>query len=173
MDVRLIFLAEIAGNILVFALVARWYLWRRLDRLPLKEALVPLLLFHGTRTVGLTMIVPGVVDPTLPRDFANPAAYGDLLAAALAMAAVAALRMNLGMAPIVAWAFTVEGVADLFNAIIQGIRIDLTSYELGAVWFIFTVLVPALLVTHFLIAAALVRNGRAAAMKRSPSAELP
>ena len=119
------------------------------------------------------MIVPGVVDPTLPRDFANPAAYGDLLAAALAMAAIAALRMNLGVAPIVAWVFTVEGVADLFNAIIQGIRIDLPSYELGAVWFIFTVLVPALLVTHLLIAVALVRNGRGAAVKRSAPSLLP
>lgn len=43
---------------------------------------------------------------------------------------------------------------------VQGNRIELYRYQLGAAWYIFTVVVPALLVTHFLIATRLVRHAR-------------
>jgi hypothetical protein len=46
------------------------------------------------------------------------------------------------------------------NAFVQGNRIELYRYQLGAGWYIFTVVVPALLVTHFMIAARLVRHAR-------------
>jgi hypothetical protein len=60
----------------------------------------------------------------------------------------------------VVWIFTLEGVGDLVNAFIQGDRVELARFRLGPAWFIFTVLVPALLVTHFMIAARLVRHAR-------------
>jgi len=50
------------------------------------------------------------------------------------------------------WLFNVWGAADLFNAFYQGqigVRIDPGS--LGAAFFIPTILVPPLLVTHGLI----------------------
>jgi hypothetical protein len=56
----------------------------------------------------------------------------------------------------------VEGMADLLNALVQGLRIDLTSYQLGPTWFIFTVLVPALWVTHVMILMILIRTRRRA-----------
>jgi hypothetical protein len=60
----------------------------------------------------------------------------------------------------VVWIFTLEGVGDLVNAFVQGNRIELYRYQLGAAWYIFTVVVPALLVTHFMIAARLVGHAR-------------
>jgi hypothetical protein len=43
----------------------------------------------------LAFVVPGVVSPNLPDAFARPAAYGDLIAAILALLAVAGLRLLL------------------------------------------------------------------------------
>jgi len=157
---RQIFGLEIAGSVLLFALIALWYWAPRLANLTLRDALTPLLLLHVSRTLGLTMLVPAVVDPTLPDDFAVPAAYGDLIAAGLALLSILALRRRVRLAPAVVWIFSVVGVGDLLNAFIQGIRVDVPRFLLGAAWFIYTVLVPALLVTHFMIVARLVRHAR-------------
>jgi len=43
-------------------------------------SLVPLLLVHTLRTLGLVLIVPAVTDPDIPRSFSVPLAYGDLIA---------------------------------------------------------------------------------------------
>ena len=45
-----------------------------------------------------------------------PAAYGDLLAALLALLAIAALRMAWAGAIPLVWLFNVEGTLDLVNA---------------------------------------------------------
>jgi hypothetical protein len=156
MDSRQIFALEIASSVLLFVLIARWYWSPRLAPLPLRDALTPLLLLHLTRTLGLTMLVPGVIDPDLPRSFAVPAAYGDLMA----LSSIAALRMRLPAALAVVWVFSLVGIGDLVNAFVQGIRVDVPSFELGAGWFIYTVLVPALFVTHVMIVARLVRHAR-------------
>jgi hypothetical protein len=160
LDSRQIFGLEIASMVLLFGLIARWYWSPRLAPLPLSDALTPLLLLHLTRVLGLTMLVPGVIDPDLPRSFAVPGAYGDLIAAVLALSAIAALRMRLRSALAVVWIFSLEGIGDLLNAFIQGGRVDLPSFELGAAWFIYTALVPALLVTHVMVVTRLVRHAR-------------
>ena len=79
MSVATIFQVQVAGSVLLFALMATWYWAPRLARLPLEAALTPLLLLHLSRVLGLTLLVPTVVDPHLPRSFAVPAAYGDLM----------------------------------------------------------------------------------------------
>ena len=59
------------------------------------------------------------------------------------------------------WLFNIEGTVDLLNAIYQGLATGIASYHLGAAWFIPTVYVPALLVTHALIFVLLLSGGRA------------
>jgi hypothetical protein len=77
---------------------------------PPVDALTALLLLHAFRTAGLAIIVPEVgVDPNLPRSFATPAAYGDLIAAVLALLAITALRNRIPLASFVVWIFSVEG----------------------------------------------------------------
>jgi hypothetical protein len=160
MSVRSIFQLQIVVMILLFALTAAWYWAPRLAGRSLGDALIPLLLVHLTRVLGLTLLVPTVVDPNLPRDFADQAAYGDLIAAGLALLSIVALRTRQRFALAVVWVFTLWGVGDLVNAFVQGDRIELGRYQLGAGWYIFTVMVPALLVTHFMVAARLVRHAR-------------
>ena len=59
------------------------------------------------------------------------------------------------------WLFNIEGTVDLLNAIYLGLATGITSYQLGAAWFIPTVYVPALLVTHALIFVLLIADIRA------------
>jgi hypothetical protein len=48
------------------------------------------------------------------------------------------------------WIFNIEGTLDLLNALFQGMRYAPSS-DLGATYFIPAVIVPALLVTHFIV----------------------
>jgi hypothetical protein len=80
------------------------------------------------------------------------AAYGDLLAALLALGAIAALRAGWTIAIPLVWVFNLVGALDLINALFQGLR---HNVQLGAAYYIPTVAVPALLVTHAMIFAML------------------
>ncbi len=92
--------------------------------------------------------MPGVVSPDLPRAFAGPAAYGDLLAAVLAVLALLTLRWKIAL-PLV-WLFNLVGTGDLLLDYYHGISIDLQGMagKLGAAFFIPIFYVPLLLITH-------------------------
>jgi hypothetical protein len=151
-----IFRLQFVLSLVVGTLVARWYVWPRLTALPLRTALIPLLLVHATRYVGLVFLVPSVVPPDLPAAFAKPAAYGDLVAALLALLALLALRYEWPGAVAFAWLFNVVGVADLLYAVAQGTRFDV---PLGAAYYIPILAVPVLFITHAMIFLLLGRRG--------------
>ncbi len=133
-----------------YSLIAKWYVMPWLAPLSRKEALTPLLLLHSSRFIGLAFLIPGVTSVPLDPRFANPAAWGDLLAAVLAFIALLALRLEWSAAVPLVWIFNIEGTLDLLNALFQGMRYAPSS-DLGATYFIPAVIVPALLVTHFLV----------------------
>ena len=87
---------------------------------------------------------------SLPAAFANPAAYGDLIAAMLAVVAVA-LRARWSISILLIWIFNVWGAADFLLAFYNGFVVDLNFGMLGAAFFIPTVIVPAGLIIHALI----------------------
>ena len=86
----------------------------------LEEALVALLVPHTFRFIGLSFLVPGVVAASLPSAYADPAAYGDLVATLLAMAAIFALTQHVSWAIPLVWLFNVWGAGDLVHAFYQG-----------------------------------------------------
>ena len=156
----MIFGAQVSTMLVIGILVARWYVAPRLRQLDARAALTPLLLVQATRVVGLVFIVDAVTDPLLPRPLAITAAAGDTLTAALALLSLALLRRNLPGWRIAVWATTVVGIADLAMVAIWGITIGFPDYQLGAAWFIPTVLGPIMMVTHALIIGVLVRSRR-------------
>jgi len=157
MSARAIFGLQVVLSLVGYSLIARFYVAPRLAALPLPAALTPLLLLHAFRHLGMVFLVPAVVGPELPPAFAVPAAYGDLLAALLALLAIAALRMEWPLAIALVWVFNTVGLLDLVNAFYQGLR---NNVQLGAAYYIPTFVVPALLVTHAMIFAMLVRRAR-------------
>ena len=154
----LILLLSIVMALTAYSLIAKWYVMPVLRSLPRARALMPFLLFHSFRFVGLAFLIPGVTSQPLDSRFANPAAYGDLLAAVLALLALLALRRGWRAAIAMVWIFNLEGTLDLLNAVAQGLRYTEDLGALGATFFIPTVVVPALLVSHAMIFMILLRG---------------
>src|SRR5262245_62199195 len=73
---------------LVFWIAARIYVFPKLDKLKPQTVLPPILLLHSMRHLGPMFLAPGAIYAGIPREFAYPAAFGDLLAALLALAAI-------------------------------------------------------------------------------------
>jgi hypothetical protein len=102
------------------------------------------------RHLGLMFLAPGAVYYGMPREFATPAAYGDLLAAALALVAIAAVTGKSRLArPLVAL-FNIEGTLDLILAITLATIYDAAPF-MGPAYWIPAFWVPALLVTHYIV----------------------
>ena len=161
MPPQALFAISVVLSFVVWGIVVREYAWPALSRRPRADALRPILLLHSFRFVGLAFLVPGVVSPDLPIAFARPAAFGDLATAVLALLALAALPSRLGI--ILVWAFNLLGSADLLHAFYEGNRttVRLEPGLQGAAYFIPTVLVPLLLITHGLVFRLLLRKDAA------------
>ncbi len=147
MDPTTVFLTQLATSVLVYSLLARWVLRPWLRDMPLNVALMILIAPHALRHIGLSFLVPGVVNPALPATFANAAAYGDFTAGLLAILALVALRNHWRSAITITWAFSLVGIIDLANALRQAVVIP----YLEGTWYIPTFLVPLLLVTHVMV----------------------
>jgi hypothetical protein len=102
-------------------------------------------------------LAPGATYAGLPRQFAYPAACGDLLAALLALGAIPAVERNWKPARLLVWLFTIEGTVDLAAAILLA-TISGASVFMGAAYWIPAFWVPALMVTHYLTFVVLVRG---------------
>lgn len=136
----------------VFWVAAKIYVIPRIGKLDEKAVLVPILLLHSLRHLGLMFLAPGAIYPGLPAQFAYPAAYGDLLTAILAMAAILA-----GTPRWLVWVFNVAGTLDLINAIVLA-TLNGADRFMGPAYWIPAFWVPALLVTHYLTFVVLLRK---------------
>jgi len=153
MTPQAIFLLQFFLSIVVFGLLAKWVMAPWLARQSQRDALFWLTVPHAFRHIGMVFVVPGMAAQPLPDEFANPAAYGDLLTGVLALSALVLLRIESKGAVLAVWLFNVIGTIDLLNALRY---LDVVP-QLGSTWYIPTVFVPLLLVTHFMIFARLIR----------------
>lgn len=111
------------------------------------KALFWLILPHTFRHVGMVFLVPGLSSGELPDNFATPTAYGDLISAVLAIISIILLRARkFGAVPLI-WVFNIVGTLDLVLALSHAEAVPM----LGATWYIPTMFVPLLLVTHAMI----------------------
>jgi len=135
---------------IVFAIAVKLYLIPILPRLEPRSVVLPILLLHALRHLGLMFLAPGAVFPGIPAQFAYPAAFGDLIAAVLALIALAAVvRRSRFARPLVAL-FNVEGTLDLMLAISLA-TIYAAAPHMGPAYWIPAFWVPALLVTHYVV----------------------
>ena len=119
---------------------------RSIDRVAAQRAIATL---HSFRFFGLVFILPGVVGPGVPADFARFAAYWDLATGVLAILALLTVRIR----PLF-WSFVVGfnlvGAIDLILDYGHAIRAGLPAVagQLGAAYAIPVLYVPALMITH-------------------------
>jgi hypothetical protein len=142
---------------LVFWIAAKLYLLPKLDELEPRTVLLPILLLHGLRHLGLMFLAPGAVYAGLPTQFTYPAAFGDLLAAVLALIAIPAVATRARSAPLLVWLFNIEGTVDLIIAIVLATAYDAAPL-MGPAYWIPAFWVPALLVTHYITFVVLLRG---------------
>ena len=133
----------------VFGVAARIYVFPKLADLKPRTLLLPILLLHAFRHLGLMFLTPGATYAGVPPQFAYPAAFGDLLAALLALIAILALVRNAASARLLVWVFNVEGTLDLADAITLATIYRAQPY-MGPAYWIPAFWVPALLVTHYI-----------------------
>ena len=133
----------------VFWIAAKLYLLPRLHELRPRSVLLPILVLHAFRHLGLMFLAPGATYAGMPPQFAYPAAFGDFLAAVLAVTAIPAVAVNVRGARLLVWGFNVEGSLDLITAIALATIYDAASY-MGPAYWIPALWVPALLVTHYI-----------------------
>lgn len=154
------FFTSIGLSLVAWGVVTGRYVWPRLRLLPRSEALQPLLIVHAFRFLGLAFLVPGVVSADLPPAFARAAAYGDIVAAMLALLALFTQSRDSGV--LFVWIFNLWGTADLLNAFYQANRSGLLPGQLGAAYFIPTLVVPMLLMTHAMVFRVLLQHSSTA-----------
>jgi hypothetical protein len=144
----------------VFWIAAKLYLIPRLGTLEPRSVLLPILLLHAFRHLGLMFLAPGATYAGVPPQFAYPAAIGDLIAALLAVAAIPAVFAHAKGARFLVWIFNIEGSLDLLDAITLATVYGASPY-MGPAYWIPAFWVPALLVTHYITFLILIRYWKA------------
>ena len=153
MDPLAIFGLQFLLSLIVYGLVAKWYVTPWLAKQPPHQAIAPLLIPHALRHLGLAFLVPQLNASPLPSVFAYAAAYGDFISGLLALLSLIALRAKWKVSLLLVWLFNLFGTADLLNALRQAGVVP----SFGTTWYIPTFVVPLLLVTHALIFTQLVK----------------
>jgi hypothetical protein len=158
MNSVIIFWMQIITSVFVCTLVAVWYVWPLLTKFSRNSALTPLLFVHVFRYVGMTLLVTDMIDPKLPREFLSSAAYGDLLAAVLALASIFALRSNWRVAVPLVWVANTWGFVDLLNGLRGVLQLNVPSFNLATFWYVYTFYAPLVIVSHVMIFGILLKS---------------
>jgi hypothetical protein len=153
-----IFWFQLVSSVFVVSLVTAWYVWPALTKLSRNSALIALLFVHVFRYVGMTELVTGMIDPKLPGEFVSSAAYGDLLEAALALVSIFALRSNWRFAIPLVWVANTWGFVDLLNGVRGVLQLNVPSFNLSTLWYIYTFYAPVVLVSHLMIFWVLIKS---------------
>src|SRR5207249_8119501 len=108
---------NLIATTVVFYVAARIYLLPHLGRLRPRAVLIPILLLHSLRHLGLMFLTRGATYPGLSPQFAYPAALGDLFSALLAFASIPAVLKDWNAGRRIVWVFNIVGTVDLVVAI--------------------------------------------------------
>src|SRR6266508_1799016 len=108
---------NVIANTAIFYVAARLYLLPLVPRIRPQQILVPILLLHSMRHLGLMFLTRGATFPGMPPQFTYPAAFGDLLTAILAFAAIPFVLRGARLAKPAVWIFNIFGTLDLISAI--------------------------------------------------------
>ena len=144
-----ILIANLLFSTLIFGIAARMYLVPKLGMVNPKTILLPILLLHAFRHLGLMFLAPGAIYKGIPQEFAIPAAWGDFLAAILALISIVLVVKNSKASFLFLWIFNIEGSLDLLAAIFLATFFNASPY-MGPAYWIPAFWVPALLVSHYL-----------------------
>jgi hypothetical protein len=134
-------------SLIVFALASAWYVVPWLKARSPAEALIALIWLHVLRYVALQIHSAQKFGFAVSDAGKNEIAYGDVVGALIALAAIAALRYRARVAHLLVWLLVIESILDLINASVLGLRENLFASANGVTWLILTFYVPMLWVS--------------------------
>lgn len=142
------FILSIMGALIASFVVANLYVWPRLRALPRVDALKILSSLHAFRFEGMNFLVVGFVSPALNPAVAHQIAWGDFIAAVLAIVSIVMLTRRWALAIPMVWILNLWGTADLLNAYFKGVTQVADPGLFGAGIYIAALYVPVLLTAH-------------------------
>jgi hypothetical protein len=138
-------------SLILFVLIAKWYVAPQLAGRSRNYAILPLLWIHAFRYAPLTLLAPGQADPHIPADVVAVVAYGDLIAALFALLAIAAVQLRWRIATALVWLFSIVSVADLVYSTARAAGSQMYTFYMGWSWYIVNFYVPMLVVSQVMI----------------------
>lgn len=144
----------------VFYVGARIYVLPKIGKSDPRAILIPILILHSMRHLGLMFLARGATFPGIPPQFAYPAALGDLVAAFLAFVAIFAVTGNREGNRFLVWLFNIVGTADLLLAVTLATIYRAPAF-MGAAYWIPAFWVPVLIVSHYVVFVVMLAGRRA------------
>lgn len=142
----------------VYVVIYRIYLQRWFAAQPFGRAVLPLLLLHVFRYLGLTLIVPGQMDAAVSMDALQIIAWGDFASGLAALLAAIAVHHRWSASTALVGLFSVVGIGDLILVGITATRAGIFFSDMGTMWFVCVLYAPVMLLTQIYIAYRLVRH---------------
>jgi len=143
---------QTAMAISAYLLIFRNYLQPWFKAREFGEAILPLLILHIFRYLGLCLLVTGQIDLAVPRDALQWMAFGDLAAGGSALLAAIAVSARSKFATPLVVLFTIVGIGDLIMIAPTAKNAGVIDADIGTMWFFLVIFAPALLLSHLYIA---------------------
>ena len=151
MNTFAIFSTQLLLTFISYGLLAAWYVYPALKKMPVKNAVMIMIFVNVFRQLGLSYLHAGLTGADPTSLFAIVTAYGDVAASILGIIALLSLRYNAPWSWPLVWIFNVVGLVDLLNADTFGIIDHVWNFLTSAGWFIPVFIVPALIISHIII----------------------
>ena len=151
MNITQIFLTQLFTAYAVWTVLSILLIVPKLNQLNKKTVLTILVIPQLFRYIGVSVAASSVVtSPDIPLELARHIALGDWLTAVFAILAFVLLRTNSRFSIASVWLLNILGFADQIMTMSQATMAGLANY-MDAAWYVPTVLLPIMTVSHILI----------------------
>ena len=139
-------LSAMLGSILVFILVARWYIIPKLKTLRPVTAIVVLLWVHVPRYFTLIQFSAQQQGYPISNAAVMEAVVGDVAGAIIALLAILAFRRFAKIGIVLSWILVVETIADITVGFIRKAHEPVWGKASGVTWLILDLYIPFILI---------------------------
>ena len=147
MNAKIALAAAQALSMVVLLIIARWYLVPWLKTQGRADALTPLLWLHAFRYVALQSFSAQMAGFPISNSARDEILFGDITGAALAVAALIALRYKARISIPLVWVLAAETMTDTVINVHSGMREHLFGLATGVTWLVVSFYVPAIMVS--------------------------
>lgn len=149
MTSEFVFNLQTVFSLVLFGIIAKWYVWPALKQKNYYEIMTVLLLYSAFRFLGSSFAVPQATSGLSP-EFYGIGAKADVILAIICVVGVFAMRYRQSWGTLIAWLYAILGTAD-FASNIPKISPLAVADHIGPLMWLMTVLGPSWMVTLVLI----------------------